>query len=50
MHENYDFVVSVNILTPFVRAQFFWAARHTTVCLDTEVWCGMYFFMMSVQM
>ena len=36
MRENRDLVVSVNILTPFARAPFFWAVRHTTVCLDTE--------------
>ena len=35
MRENRDFVVPVNILTPFARAPFSWAARHTTVCLDT---------------
>ena len=35
MRENRDFVVPVNILTPFARASFSWAARHTTVCLDT---------------
>ena len=34
MRENRDFVVPVNILTPFARAPFSWAARHTTVCLD----------------
>ena len=34
MRENCDFVVPVNILTTFARAPFFWAARHTTVCLD----------------
>ena len=36
MHENHDFVVPVNILTPFVRPPFSWAARHTTVCLDNH--------------
>ena len=35
MRENRYFVVPVNILTPFARAPFSWAARHTTVCLDT---------------
>ena len=35
MRENRDFVVPVNILTPFAHAPFSWAARHTTVCLDT---------------
>ena len=35
MHENRDFVVSVNAFTPFVRTPFSWAAQHTTVCLDT---------------
>ena len=34
MRENRDFVVPVNILTPFAHAPFSWAARHTTVCLD----------------
>jgi len=34
MHENCDFVVPVNILTPFARAPFSWATRHTTVCFD----------------
>ena len=34
MRENRYFVVPVNILTPFARAPFSWAARHTTVCLD----------------
>ena len=34
MHENRDFVVPVNILTPFAHALFSWAARHTTECLD----------------
>ena len=34
MRENSDFVVPVNILTPFVHAPFSWAAQHTTVCLD----------------
>ena len=28
------YVVSVNILPPFVRALFCWAAQHTTVCID----------------
>ena len=36
MRENRDFVVPVNILTPFAHAPFSWAARHTTVCLDTN--------------
>ena len=35
MRENRDFVVPVNILTTFACAPFSWAARHTTVCLDT---------------
>ena len=34
MRENRDFVVPVNILTPFACAPFSWAARHTTACLD----------------
>jgi len=34
MCENRDFVVPVNILTPFAHAPFSWAARHTTMCLD----------------
>jgi len=34
MRENRDFVVPVNILTPFACAPFSWAAQHTTVCLD----------------
>ena len=34
MRDNRDFVVPVNTLTPFVRALFSWATRHTTVCLD----------------
>jgi len=34
MHENREFVVPINILTPFARTPFSWAARHTTVCLD----------------
>ena len=34
MRENLDFVVPVNILTPFAHAPFSWAAQHTTVCLD----------------
>ena len=37
MRENRDFVVPVNILTPFARAPFSWAARHTTVCLDIRI-------------
>ena len=37
MRENRDSVVPVNILTPFARAPFSWAARHTTVCLDILV-------------
>ena len=37
MRENRDFVVPVNILTPFARAPFSWAARHTTVCLDYSI-------------
>jgi len=36
MRENRDFVVPVNMLTLFVHAPFSWAARHTTVCLDTQ--------------
>ena len=39
MHENRDFVVPVNILTPFAHAPFSRAARHTTVCLDQSVYC-----------
>ena len=39
MRENRDFVVPVNILTPFAHAPFSWAARHTTVCLDIKVLC-----------
>ena len=34
MHENCDFVVPVNILTPFAHALFSWALRQTTVRLD----------------
>ena len=37
MRENRDFVVPVNILTTFARAPFSWAARHTTVCLDQDL-------------
>ena len=37
MRENRDFVVPVNILTPFAHAPFSWAARHTTVCLDFKL-------------
>ena len=37
MRENRDFVVPVNILTPFAHAPFSWAARHTTVCLDVSL-------------
>ena len=37
MRENRDFVVPVNILTTFAHAPFSWAARHTTVCLDSIV-------------
>ena len=33
MHENRDFVVPVNILTPFAHVPFSWAAGHTDVCL-----------------
>ena len=36
MCANPDFGVPVMILTPFVRAPFSWAARHTTLCL--EIW------------
>ena len=35
MCKDYDFVVPVNILTLFARTPLSWAARHTTVCLDT---------------
>ena len=35
MHKNQDFVVAVNILILFAHALFSWAARHTTVCLDS---------------
>ena len=38
MRENRDFVVPVNILTPFAHAPFSWAARHTTMCLDLVIW------------
>jgi len=34
MCENCNFVVPVNIVTPFANAPFSWAARHTTICLD----------------
>ena len=34
MCENRDFVVPVNILTPFARVPFSCAVRHTTMCLD----------------
>ena len=34
MRENCDFVVPVNMLTPFVHAPFSWAARHTNTCLN----------------
>ena len=34
MREHHDFVVPVNILTPFVHTPFSWTTRHTTVCLD----------------
>ena len=37
VHENWDFVVPVNIFTPFVCAPFSWAVRHTTVCLDNNI-------------
>ena len=40
MRENRDFVVPVNILTTFAHAPFSWAARHTTVCLDTTTNCS----------
>ena len=30
MRENRDFVIPVNILTPFAHALFSWAAQHTT--------------------
>jgi len=33
MRENYDFIVPVNILTPFTHALSSYATRHTTVCL-----------------
>ena len=33
MRENHDFVVPVNILTPFV-CPVSWVTQHTTVCLD----------------
>ena len=33
MHENCDFIIPVNILTPFAHTPFSWAAQHT-VCLD----------------
>ena len=34
MRENCNFVVPVNILTPFACTPFSWAERLTTVCLD----------------
>jgi len=34
MCENCDFVVPVNILTPFAHALFSCSAQHTTVSLD----------------
>ena len=37
MRENRDFVVPVNILTTFAHAPFSWAARHTTMCLDSNL-------------
>ena len=37
MCKNCEFVVPVNILTPFLRAPFSWAIWHTTVYLDL---CG----------
>jgi len=43
MRENRDFVVPVNILTPFARTPFSWAARHTTVCLDYYKCIMLYF-------
>ena len=44
MHENHDFVVPVNILTPFTSPTFSWATHHTKVCLDAHTnintpWC-----------
>jgi len=48
MRENRDFVVPVNILTTFARAPFSWAARHTTVCLDTSYIKGSLLFFCRV--
>ena len=36
MRENYDFVVSVNIITLCAHATFSWAAQHTVVCHDHQ--------------
>ena len=36
MHENRDFVVPVNILTPFAHVPFSWATGHTDVCLKMK--------------
>jgi len=38
MHEYYDFVVPVNMLTLSVSAPFSWAIRHTTECLNPTVY------------
>ena len=35
MCENHDFVIPVNILTPFAHALFCWVPRHTTMCFDS---------------
>jgi len=44
MRENRDFVVPVNVLTPFAHAPFSWATRHTTVCLDYVLNFALYCF------
>jgi len=31
MHENQDFVMSVNMFTPFARTLFSWAAQHVLI-------------------
>jgi len=42
MRENCNFVVPVNILTPFVHAPFSWAAQHTNVCFDYQLFIRKY--------
>ena len=37
MPKNRDFVVPINILTPFAHTPFSWAAQHTTMCLDIQL-------------